>query len=239
MIKVFVGCMSTQPVFFDSIPFPSWLTLSSDVAHSDFIWRKCGVKLIEKEWWKPSKAKGINFNVLLGGSDEDYEGTWKWSSDGAVFTQRAPDAARIPDPMYTNWLSGSSDELRRPEPEKNCLRMDKEGAWITSRCKLRSHVMCEAQLVRGTLHYDWFIGCELLWFVDNVSPILHYSWGFLECRGFSFSWAPWHKVIMDLIFEKWLLCFISNNCYYRIWNSCNKPIKKQSRWNWKPLPFLR
>ena len=111
-------------------------------------------------------AKYPNSQFLIGGSDEEKEGIWRWASDGAVFTDATslvvkppfatPGAPSLPpkgpiSSLYTNW---AADEVPGHDHDKNCLRMMPGGQWKADSCSEGNYVICETSLIRGRFVHE-------------------------------------------------------------------------------------
>ena len=69
--------------------------------------------------------------VWIGGTDEDSEGTWKWSSGTPVMENQL---------SYTNWRSGEPNN----HGNEDCIRTyNGAGEWIDDKCYDKWWYVCE------------------------------------------------------------------------------------------------
>ena len=113
--------------------------------------------------------------VLLGGSDQEKEGTWRWT-DGHLWN-------------YTNWERSPSGKWGR---NTDCLFMNKHtGKWADLSCSKGSSFLCNVELTRVHGHDTIVINSTVmssgtfnLWWTNN--PQVNKS----RSPGVRFSWHP-------------------------------------------------
>jgi hypothetical protein len=80
---------------------------------------------------------------LVGASDLQGEGAWRWVDDNAAFWNGSGSTGSRVGNAYVNW----NDDGSNPEPNggetADCLRLRSVGGWVDAQCTTAHASICE------------------------------------------------------------------------------------------------